>query len=200
MAIDFESSQTRVNLMRAFASESQARNRYTFAASQAKENKLHVVQAVFEFTAAQEKEHAEIFFDHLKECAGDSVGICGGYPVDISSSVVKLLRYAQHNEYEEHDNVYKGFGDTAYNEGFPEIGAKFHSIAQIERTHGDRFGRLADMLEKGELFTSNVKCMWMCLNCGYIFQASQTPECCPVCSHDRGYFVRLEFSPYNYSV
>ena len=104
--------------MRAFAGESQARNRYTFAASQAKKNNLYVVEAIFKFTADQEKEHAEIFYNHLKEMAGKNINIEGGYPVDISNSVIDLLRSAQHNEYEEHDPVYKSFGDIAKEEGF----------------------------------------------------------------------------------
>lgn len=103
--IDFQQSKTKENLMRAFAGESQARNRYTFAASQAKKNNLHVIEAVFTFTANQEKEHGEIFYNHLSAMAGKTIEIDGGYPVDITDSISELLRYAQHNEYEEHDPV-----------------------------------------------------------------------------------------------
>ncbi len=148
MAVNFKTSETKLNLMRAFAGESQARNRYTFAAQQAKEQKLHVVEAVFTFTADQEKEHAQVFYNHLKEMAGETIQIDGGYPVDISQSVLELLRFAQHNEYEEHDPVYQAFGDKAMEEGFPKIAASFHQIAKIEKVHGDRFGRLADLIEQ----------------------------------------------------
>lgn len=103
MAVDFRTSETAKNLMRAFAGESQARNRYTFAASQAKKQKLHVIDAIFTFTANQEKEHAEIFFDHLQELLGETIQIDGTYPVEPYDEVPKLLRAAQHNEYEEHD-------------------------------------------------------------------------------------------------
>ena len=96
MSVNFNMSETKNNLMRAFAGESQARNRYTFAASQAKTAGLHVVEAVFTFTADQEKEHAKVFYNHLKEMAGETIHIDGGYPVDIADSVVQLLRYAQH--------------------------------------------------------------------------------------------------------
>ena len=113
MAVDFKNSETKDNLMRAFAGESQARNRYTFAASQAKKEKLHVIEAVFTYTANQEKEHAEIFYKHLKELAGETIHVDGGYPVDITEDISKLLRMAQHNEYEEHDPIYKSFGETA---------------------------------------------------------------------------------------
>ncbi len=196
MAVNFKTSETKLNLMRAFAGESQARNRYTFAAQQAKEQKLHVVEAVFTFTADQEKEHPQVFYNHLKEMAGETIQIDGGYPVDISQSVLELLRFAQHNEYEEHDPVYQAFGDKAMEEGFPKIAASFHQIAKIEKVHGDRFGRLADLIEQNKLFISDVECAWMCLNCGHIFTGKEAPQKCPVCEHDRGFFIRLELAPY----
>ena len=122
--------------------------------------------------------------------------IDGGYPVDIADNVTQLLRYAQHNEYEEHDPVYKDFGDKAQEEGFPKIAASFHMIAGIEKVHGDRFGRFADLLEQNKLFVSNVETGWICLNCGYVYTGTQAPKQCPVCSHDQGYFIRLELSPF----
>lgn len=97
MAVDFKTSETKENLMRAFAGESQARNRYTFAASEAKKQNLQVIEAIFTFTANQEKEHAEIFYGHLKELAGETIEIDGGYPVDLYDDVVQLLYAAQHN-------------------------------------------------------------------------------------------------------
>lgn len=194
--MDFKNSETRENLMRAFAGESQARNRYTFAAEQAKEQKLYVIEAVFKFTAGQEQEHAEIFYDHLKELAGENIHIDGSYPVDIYDSVLKVLRAAQHNEYEEFDPVYKAFGEKAMEEGFPKVAAAFHQIAGIEKIHGDRFGELADLLEQNKLFISDVECRWMCLNCGFVFEGKQAPEMCPVCKHEKGYFIRLALAPY----
>lgn len=196
MAVDFKNSETKDNLMRAFAGESQARNRYTFAASQAKQEKLHVIEAVFTYTANQEKEHAEIFYHYLKELSGETIHVDGGYPVDIAENVVTLLRMAQHNEYEEHDSVYKAFGDKAAEEGFEKIAASFRMIAEIEKYHGDRFGKFADWLEQNKLFVSDVKTGWICLNCGYIYEGERAPEKCPVCDHDQGYFVRLELSPF----
>lgn len=196
MGIDFKSSETKDNLMRAFAGESQARNRYTFAASQAKKENLYVVGAVFEYTANQEKEHAEIFYNHLRELAGETIHVDGGYPVDITESVAELLKMAQHNEYEEHNPIYKTFGDKAREEGFHKVAASFHMIAEIEKLHGDRFGRLAELLEQNKLFVSEVKTSWMCLNCGYVYEGEAVPEKCPVCDHDRGYFIRFELSPY----
>ncbi len=196
MSIEFEKSQTKDNLMRAFAGESQARNRYTFSASQAKKSKLHVVEAVFKFTANQEKEHAEIFYNYLKSMAGKSIHVDGGYPVDITDSIVQLLRYAQHNEYEEHDDVYKHFGDVAKEEGFESVAYSFYNIARVEKTHGDRFGMFADLIEQEKLFISDIECNWMCLNCGYIYKGEKVPEMCPVCNHDKGFFIRLEMAPF----
>lgn len=196
MAVDFKNSETKDNLMRAFAGESQARNRYTFAASQAKKEKLHVIEAVFTYTANQEKEHAEIFYKHLKELAGETIHVDGGYPVDLTEDISKLLRMAQHNEYEEHDSVYKAFGEKAKEEGFMQVANSFFMIAEIEKKHGDRFGRFAEWMEKNQLFQEKKKQSWICLNCGYIYEGEQAPLKCPVCEHDQGYFVRLEQSPF----
>ena len=196
MPVDFKSSETLQNLMRAFAGESQARNRYTFAAALCKNQKLQALEAVFQFTAGQELEHAEIFYNHMKEMAGQTVRIDGSYPVDLTNDVLELLRRARHNEYEEFDPVYQSFGDTAQREGFPQIANSFWKIAPIERSHGDRFGKLAELMESGKLFVSDVKCGWMCLNCGHIQESMEAPKLCPVCTHDQGYFIRLEMAPY----
>ncbi len=193
---DLRSSETLKNLMRAFAGESQARNRYTFAAGVARRERLPVVEAVFQFTADQEKAHAEIFYDYMKELSGENIHIDGGYPVNISQKTVDLLRAARHNEYEEHDVVYKQFGDQAKAEGFDEIGRVFHQIAAVEKMHGDRFEMFADWMDQGKLFVSDVSAGWMCLNCGHILTAVKAPAICPVCKHEQGYFVRLELAPF----
>ncbi len=196
MAVEFEKSETKKNLMRAFAGESQARNRYTFAAGQAAKAGMYAVELLFRYTADQEKEHAEVFYNFLKPVAGENIVVEGGYPVDIADDLVSLLRNAQHNEYEEHDPVYKKFGDVAREEGFMEIASSFHQIAEIEKYHGDRFGKIAEQLENGTLFVSDVKTKWICLNCGNVMETTKAPAACPVCKHDRGYFIRLELSPF----
>lgn len=155
--MDFSKSITKDNLMRAFAGESQARNRYTFAASQAKKSGLQVISAIFAFTASQEQEHAEIFYNHLQEMAGSTIFIDGGYPVDISDNVADLLLKAQHNEYEEHDSVYQSFGQTARQEGFDQIASSFLQIAEIEKVHGDRFGKYAQLIREGKLFVADAE-------------------------------------------
>ena len=196
MSVELTDSETLKNLMRAFAGESQARNRYTFAAALCQKQQLHVLEAVFQFTAGQEPEHAEIFYNHMKDVAGQSVQIDGGYPVDLTNDAVQLLRYAQHNEFEEASPVYPSFAETARAEGFPEVAASFQRIAAIEQTHGNRFGYLADLLEREKLFVSDAACGWMCLNCGHIHQGMEAPKLCPVCQHQQGYFIRLELAPW----
>ena len=193
----FLHSQTRENLMRAFAGESQARNRYTIAASAARKEKLEAVARVFEFTADQERAHAKVFYDLLLPSAGQNIAIDGNYPIDLSDKTLDLLKAARHNEYEEFEHDYAAFAEIAHREGFDLIGGQFELIAQIEKTHGDRFGLLAELLEKGTLFgEDNHQEVWMCLNCGEIITASLAPQVCPVCRHGQGYYVRLDMAPY----
>lgn len=194
--MELKNSRTAENLMRAFAGESQARGRYTFAAKQAREQKLHVIEAVFTFTASQELAHAKVFYDHLKPLSGGTVDITGGYPVDAPEDAAKLLRMAQHNELEEFETVYPAFAETAREEGFAKIAASFAAIAEIEKTHAQRFGKLAELLEQNRLFLADAACGWMCLNCGHVFTGKGAPEQCPVCGHDRGFFIRLTMAPY----
>lgn len=197
MSVEFNKSRTKDNLMRAFAGESQARNRYTFAASQAKNAHQHVIEAVFRFTANQEREHAEIFYHFLEDMTGENIHVDGSYPVDIDKEIIKLLQSAHHNEYEEYETVYKSFGDVAKEEGFTRIGAVFHMIAAIEKTHGDRFARFAELLEQNKLYVSNVEEGWLCLNCGYVHWGKEAPKECPVCRHDQGYFLRVTMAPFS---
>lgn len=196
MAVEFKDSETRLNLMRAFAGESQARNRYTFAAEKAGKEKLYVIEQIFQFTAGQEQKHAQVFYDFLKECVGDTIHVDGGYPVDLQEKLVDILKAAKHNEFEEHDDVYKNFANVAKEEGFTQIASTFDKIAGIEKIHGERFGYLAELLEQGKLFISDVKTSWMCLHCGYVYEGTSAPNKCPVCDSDQGYFVRIELAPY----
>ncbi len=193
---NFKKSKTVTNLMRAFAGESQARNRYTFAAEIAKKQGLYVIEAIFNYTANQELAHANVFMKHLSELNGDTVEIDGGYPVEVTNSVIELLENAVHNETEEYENVYKSFGETAKEEGFIPIEASFNKIGDIENEHAKRFKLFADLLKQNKLFVADAECDWICLNCGNIYKGKSVPEVCPVCSHERGYFVRLELAPY----
>ena len=194
--VDFMDSRTRENLMRSFAGESQARNRYTIAASAARKEKLEVVARVFEFTANQELAHAKVFYDLLLPSAGQNIAIDGNYPIDLSDKTLDLLKAARHNEYQEFEHDYAAFAEIAHKEGFDLIGGQFELIAEIEKTHGDRFGLFADLLEQEKLFNSDGETLWMCLNCGEIIKASLAPQVCPVCRHDRGYYIRLDMAPF----
>ncbi len=196
MPVEFKNSETRANLMRAFAGESQARNRYTFAAEKAMKQKLHVIECIFRFTADQEKEHAAIFMNHLKELDGETVKVDGTYPVETTESVLQLLKNAQHNEMEEFDPIYKTFGEIAEKEGFPAVAASFRNIAKIEKSHSERFQKFADWMEQNQLFVSDMECGWLCLNCGHIHTGKSAPQICPVCQHEQGYFVRITLAPY----
>ena len=193
---NFKNSETKINLMRAFAGESQARNRYTFAAEIAKKQGLYVIEAVFNFTANQELAHANVFMKHLSEVTGENIEADGTYPVEVTNSVVELLENAAHNEFEEFDNVYKSFAETAEREGNIPVASSFKQIADIEKTHSERFKLFAQLLKENKLFVSDIECDWMCLNCGNIFNGKKAPEVCPVCQHEKGYFIRLEFAPY----
>ena len=193
----FAASQTRENLMRAFAGESQARNRYTIAAGIAHKSGLEVIQGLFLFTADQEKAHAKEFYRQLHDLGGQTVRVDGTYPVDLYADLLDYLRAAQKNEYGEWEHDYAQFARTAMDEGFPLVGKLFENIAAVEKIHGDRFGRYAAMLEQGRLFAEDVKVEWMCLNCGYVVTASTAPANCPVCRHPQGYFVRVELAPYH---
>ena len=193
----FAASQTRENLMRAFAGESQARSRYTIAAGIAHKSGLAVIQGLFLFTAEQEKTHAKQFYRQLHDLSGQTVRVDGTYPVDLYTDLLDYLRAAQHNEYQEWEHDYAHFAKTASEEGFPLVAKLFDSIAGIERIHGERFGRFADLLEREELFVSSVTCQWMCLNCGYVVESTMAPASCPVCHHPQGYFVRMEMVPFH---
>ncbi len=190
MSISFENSNTKINLMKAFAGESQARNRYTFAASQAKKEGLAVIEKLFTFTANQEKEHAKLFYKKLAPLYGKTVHIESDYPVDIYNNSLDLLKCAQNNEYEEYNNVYKSFGEEAKSEGFFEISEIFFKVAKIEKVHGERFEKFIKHIENKTLFESEREERWICLNCGEIVTSKKAPDICKVCEHPIGYQIR----------
>lgn len=189
----FKNSRTKENLMKAFAGESQARNRYTFAAQEAKNQGLYSIGYIFEFTAEQERAHAERFYELLKSLAGETIEICAGYPVDKQSTIIELLKSSRHNEFEEANDIYIAFGDVAKEEGFLEVASAFYQIAEIEKLHGGRFGKLAKMLEEANYFeAAEEEGIWMCLNCGNIHTGKKVPKNCPVCRYDKGYYIPVK--------
>lgn len=194
--MEFKGSRTRQNLLRAFAGESQAIMRYSFAASKAKTLKLNVIERAFTFTAQQEREHAEIFFNFLNGEPREDLEFTAAYPIENANDALTLLRTAQHNEYQEYSVEYATFAEIAKQEGFGPIATSFDWIAKIEQTHGNRFERFANLLEQDMLFKAEGEIEWMCLNCGHIHRGNAAPEKCPVCSHDKGYFLRADLAPF----
>lgn len=194
--MNLSESKTKENLMKAFAGESQARNRYTFAAELAMENKMYVIKKVFDLTAHQERHHAEVFYKYLKELEGTEVSVAqADYPVNTSENLQTQLQNALENETKEGEEVYRTFGDIALEEGFQQIAGKFYMIADVEKLHAKRFKEFYQLMVEGKLFASEVETGWMCLNCGYTVTATHAPQNCPVCDSEQGYFVRMELAP-----
>lgn len=197
MSVIFDQSETKINLMRAFAGESQARNRYTFAAAQALDEGFAVLEKVFDFTGEQEMEHGEIFYEYLqREVPHSAVTIEAAYPVDDNRDVLSLLKASAANEFEEAERIYPGFAAVAEKEGFPNIADHFARIAKIEQTHGERFTMFAQLLETDRLFKSEKETAWLCLKCGNIHYGKEAPMVCPVCGHNRGWYVRRDLAPF----
>ena len=196
MAVNFSESKTKENLMRAFAGESQARNRYTIAAERAEREGMYTIANIFRYTAEQERAHAERYYDLLREFSGETIHIDGSYPVDQQISLAGLLRAAEHNEREEYEDVYQAFGDTATDEGFHEAASAFYLIAEVEHVHEERFAKLAELLEEGTYYGGGSVNKWICTNCGYIHEGNQAPKYCPACRHEQGYFLPYEFACY----
>ena len=194
--VDFQQSETKKNLMRAFAGESQARNRYTFAADAAKKEGYQILHDLFIYTANQEKAHAWQFMKKLKECSGEEIEITSTYPAEVESSSLKLLKSAVKHESAEHDEIYKSFAEIAKEEGFMDIYNLFNHVASVEKVHSERFSKYATMLENGSLFKSTSKLQWMCTNCGYIYEGESAPATCPLCSYPQDYYIRFEESPF----
>jgi len=194
--VGLKESVTKENLLKAFAGECQAWRRYEFAASQAKNQNLAVLYWLFHYTGSQEKEHAEVFYNHLKEFHGQEISISANYPIDNSNNILELLKLSAQHEAAEHDTIYKSFGDKAKEEGFSSIANSFYMIAEVEKVHSQRFAQYAQLVQDNKLFVNDTTTEYICLNCGHIHKGTTAPQVCPVCSHNQGYFVRREDSPF----
>ncbi len=194
--VALKDSITKENLLKAFAGECQAWRRYEFAATQAQTQNLEVLYWLFHYTGSQEKEHAEIFYNHLKEFHGQEISISANYPIDNSNNLLELLQLAAQHEAAEHDTIYSSFGDKAKEEGFANIANSFYMIAEIENIHSQRFSRYAQLMQNNNLFKNDTPTEYICLQCGHIHKGAGAPQICPVCSHNQGFFVRREDSPF----
>lgn len=178
-------TQTEKNLLLAFAGESQARNRYTFYASQAKKEGYEQIAAIFLETADNEKEHAKRLFKFLE---GGEVEITGAFPAGIIGTTAENLAASAAGENHEHSAMYPSFAATAEAEGFAEIAAVFRAIAVAEKGHEERFRALLANLQHNRVFTRDGKVVWRCRNCGYLHEGETAPETCPACAHPRSFF------------
>ena len=181
-------TQTEKNILIAFAGESQARNRYTYFASQAKKDGYVEMQKAFEEIANQEKEHAKRLFKFLE---GGAVEITASYPAGVIGSTLDNLKAAAAGENEEYSDLYPSFADVADAEGFPAIAAVMRNIAVAEKHHEARFLAFAAAIEAGTVFKSETPRVWRCQNCGYVHEGLEAPESCPACAHPREYFQAL---------
>ena len=181
-------TQTEKNILIAFAGESQARNRYTYFASQAKKDGYVEMQKAFEEIANQEKEHAKRLFKFLE---GGAVEITASYPAGVIGSTLDNLKAAAAGENEEYSDMYPSFADVADAEGFPAIAAVMRNIAVAEKHHEARFLAFAAAIEAGTVFKSETPRVWCCQNCGYVHEGLEAPESCPACAHPREYFQAL---------
>ncbi|MFO8192202.1 MAG: rubrerythrin family protein [Bacillota bacterium] len=178
-------TRTEKNLLTAFAGESQARNRYTFFASQAKKDGYVQIQTVFEETANQEKEHAKRLFKHLE---GGEVKIEAFFPAGVIGTTAENLKAAADGENYEWTDMYPEFARVAGEEGFNDIADMFESIAVAEKQHEKRYLALLANIEKGTVFKKEKKVRWFCRNCGYVHEGEEAPEVCPSCDHPKDHF------------
>ena len=171
---ELKGTKTEKNLLEAFAGESMARNKYTYFASRAKKDGYQQIAALFEETAANEKEHAKLWFKHLE----------GGAVKDTMAN----LKAAAEGENYEWTDMYEGFAKTAEEEGFTALAAKFRLVAAIEKRHEERYRALLRNVEAQEVFKKSEVKVWECRNCGHIVVGTEAPEICPTCSHPKAYF------------
>lgn len=178
-------TQTEKNILTAFAGESQARNRYTYFAGQAKKEGYVQISAIFEETANQEKEHAKRLFKLLE---GGEAEIQASFPAGVIGTTAENLKEAAGGENYEWTDMYPGFARVAREEGFNNIAAIFESIAVAEKQHERRYLGLMANIEKGTVFKKDQPVKWFCRNCGYVQEGEKAPELCPSCNHPQAHF------------
>ena len=181
-------TQTEKNLITAFAGESQARNRYNYAAGQARKEGLVQISLIFEETANQEKEHAKRFFKFLE---GGEVEVAASFPAGVIGTTDENLKAAAAGEHHEWSSMYPGFAAVARQEGFEAVAQVFEAVSVAEKQHEKRYNDLLANLEAGRVFKRGKKVVWRCLNCGYLHEGEDAPDSCPACAHPQAYFELL---------
>jgi rubrerythrin len=188
MPRSIKGTRTEQNLLKAFAGESQARNRYTYYAGVARKEGYEQIASLFLETAENEKEHAKVFFKYLE---GGDLEITAGYPAGILKSTKENLDHAAAGENLEWTTLYADFEKTAEEEGFTEIARSFREIARAERFHESRYRKLSSNIGDGTVFKKQEKTVWHCRNCGYIHEGKESPPECPACKHPQAHYEQL---------
>jgi len=178
-------SKTEQNLLKAFAGESQARNRYTYFASAARKEGFEQIAAIFTETAENELEHAKVFFKHLE---GGEVEITASYPAGRIGTTAENLLAAADGEKMEWGTLYPDFAETAKKEGFDKVAESFTEIGEVEEQHEKRYRKLLDNVKKGAVFKRSKEVEWRCRNCGYVHHGKEAPTVCPACKHPQSYY------------
>jgi rubrerythrin len=185
MEKSIKGTQTEKNLLKAFAGESQAKNRYEFAAKVAREEGYEQIAAIFMETASQEQTHAKQFFGFLE---GGMLEITAAYPAGKTKSTLDNLEAAAEGEHDEWSNLYPEFASIAEEEGFKEVATKFKAIAAVEKTHEERYRKLLENVMENKVFERDDKVFWYCRKCGYIHFGTKALKNCPACGHPQAYF------------
>jgi len=189
MEKSLKGTQTEQNLLKSFAGESQARNRYEFFASVAKKEGYEQISAIFMETSNQEKEHAKRFFKFLE---GGITAITASYPAGIIGTTIENLKAAAEGEHEEWADLYPHFAEVAKQEGFNEISVAFRMIARVEAEHERRYLKLLQNLSEDTVFMKAGKVWWKCINCGYVYESVKALEVCPACLHPKAFMQLRE--------
>lgn len=185
-------TQTEKNLLKAFAGESQARNRYTMYAKKAKKEGFEQIAALFLETADNERVHAQRFFSFLE--SGEAVEITAAYPAGKVGTTLENLLHAAAGENEEHTVIYPEFARVAKEEGFPEVALAFSLIAKVEVEHEERYKKLAENVRTEHVFKKDGGSRWKCRKCGHVHEGMEAPDMCPTCQHPKAYFELKEFN------
>ena len=183
--MSIKGSKTEQNLLKAFAGESQARNRYTYFASVAKKDGFEQISAIFTETAENEREHAKVFFKYLE---GGDLEITASYPAGKIGTTAENLLASAEGEKMEWDAIYPDFAAVAEAEGFVDVAASFRDIAEVESYHERRYRKLLANIEQSLVFHKDGSVKWKCRNCGYVAEGPDAPDVCPACKHPRAYY------------
>lgn len=191
-----QNTETIQSLMRTFAGECQAHTRYLLAAKTADQQQLPVIRQVFAFTAKQELIHAQLVMQRLQKAGVRQISLQADYPLDPPDDLAAILAASEVHERKEADEVYPAFAETAAREGCTAEAELFRQLAEIERSHAERFAMFARMMQDGTLFREDARTMWLCMNCGHLHEGTEPPRNCPVCGAVQGFAVRAALAPF----